>query len=130
MLAVINPLLPLKSFNPLLIGEGLATSLKQKDGERINYVSIPFSSGRVLRLEVGALNKLRHLSFNPLLIGEGLATLFWTWFSQCEKLVSIPFSSGRVLRQHPLSAQYPCGLKRGFGNTSPFRLFFSMPFWP
>ncbi len=37
--------------------------------------------------------------------------------------VSIPFSSGQPFQQPPFSAQYPCGLKMRFGNTSPFQVW-------
>ena len=60
-------------FNPLLIGEGLAILSYWIDKDRREIVSIPFSSGRVLRFNCFSIWITAQLSFNPLLIGEGLA---------------------------------------------------------
>ena len=63
-----------RTFSPLLIGERRATRPGRRDGDGGEQLSVPSSSGNVVRPIREGRDQLARLAFSPLLIGERRAT--------------------------------------------------------
>ncbi len=89
------------TFSPLLIGEDSATQTTTPSLATSACLSVPSSSGKILRLDGELSRRLRPVPFSPLLIGEDSATARVSLADHDRHHeLSVPSSSGKILR-HP-----------------------------
>src|SRR5579871_5324581 len=95
----------LRSFSPLLDGDGVASLDWPARAQAKSFVSVPFSMGTVLLRPGRSTANALSSRFSPLLDGDGVASLPIADAADHHAPVSVPFSMGTVLLRNGYLAE-------------------------